>query len=396
MRKRLMSAVGIATALTFSVMPGVALAVPAPVTDVELNVPTSDFVAVDASFNPSDSARLGMPALRQLRAEMWEINPPIDGQPLRQLAAKSGLTSKEAYVNAVKGNGNLTIIGIQRAVEASYLFAHQRPFTANCEIASCLPEETALVANTGVSSWGQNLAANSRGDLTSAILEQWGHGELQALKDANGYFNTGNGHLRWLLFPDVREIGFGAVFVDGIGYFTSAHGPIFGGNTLPYRADSFPNRAYTTRLYRSADGSESPTGVRPLTVAEDTQTVVPLRLGGFTNATTVTATASSDLVEASVDSITGELLLRVGVVEEDTPVEVTTAVEYANGATENITTHLVVGDRPASLGDLTGLGPTSSSSGGSEMSPQEIIGLIVGIISLIGSLLSAARAAGLL
>lgn len=43
------------------------------------------------------------------------------------------------------------------------------------------------------------------------ILQQWGHGELDELKAANGFFNYGNAHLLMLINPKNTAFGFGYV-----------------------------------------------------------------------------------------------------------------------------------------------------------------------------------------
>ena len=100
MRTRLIAAT--TAAATALMLAPFAAADPAPVTGVELNQPADQVIAVEAKFNLTSDQQIAMRELRKLRGDMWDRNVPFNGTTLRQAAAKHGLTSRDAYVNAAQ------------------------------------------------------------------------------------------------------------------------------------------------------------------------------------------------------------------------------------------------------------------------------------------------------
>ncbi|MDY6049719.1 MAG: hypothetical protein SPI77_04040 [Corynebacterium sp.] len=127
--------------------------------------------AVEATYNPAASRTIGIDALKELRAKVWDLNPPYkeEGwinfdietiQPLPSLsslhinpltgeqvqtlwnetlqdAARSvGITTKEQYLNVIS-DPVMVAIAVQRAVEESVLtdhtyYDHNRPYNQSC------------------------------------------------------------------------------------------------------------------------------------------------------------------------------------------------------------------------------------------------------------------------
>ena len=81
---------------------------------MELNQPADQVIAVEAKFNLTSDQEIAMRELRKLRGDMWDRNVPFDGTTLRQAAAKHGLTSRDAYVNAAQYDAGLSRIALQR------------------------------------------------------------------------------------------------------------------------------------------------------------------------------------------------------------------------------------------------------------------------------------------
>ncbi|MDO5032563.1 CAP domain-containing protein [Corynebacterium sp.] len=254
MRSRLFA---VFTAAALAMAPLQASADPAPVTGVEINHPLSQAVAVKATFDFNDG-RVGFDAARQLRGEMWDINPLWNGQRLREAASSHGLNTKQKYMDALIYDAGLSKIAVQRAVEASKKFEHARTANNYCQLgapSACRAEATATINGRG--GWGNNLAAGY-GSMRATVLDGWGHGELAALNAANGRFNGANGHLYQLLNPDNRYMGFGFVSVPGSTYGTAAASTFANG---PTTVTSAPAGRQTVYLYRAAEGAERPTGI---------------------------------------------------------------------------------------------------------------------------------------
>lgn len=259
-RFRFASAITASVLATGLVTAAPALADPDPTTGVELNVSTSQFKAVPVTFDFSDSRTKGIPALKDYRARAWDLNLPYDGMSIRQQAAKHGLNSKEAYVNAVQADGGFARIAIQRAAENSDkgAISHSRPTNSTCQLSDrskCAHVSSATYQGKG--SWAEILAKHSNNvGIRSMIIDQWGKGEEKALRASSGQWTQQNGHVHTLINPELRYFGFG--YVKGSdGWFTGAG---FGSNS-PITSDNLPGGNRTVNLHRAALANETPTGI---------------------------------------------------------------------------------------------------------------------------------------
>lgn len=264
-RFRFASAITVSVLATGLVTAAPALADPDPTTGVELNVPTSQFVATPVTFDFSDSRTEGIKALKEYRARAWDLNLPFDGTPIRQKAAEYGLNTKEAYVNAVRSDGGLTRIAVQRAAENSYRtknvdgdeIVHSRPTSSACQLGAPSKCDSIWTATyKGKQGWHENLANNSQNaGIGFMIKTQWGKGEEAGLIAANGAY-AGGGHLYSLINPAHRYFGFG--YVKGTnGLYTGASTS----SSTPIEADNLPAGVQTTNLYRAAKKGQNPTGI---------------------------------------------------------------------------------------------------------------------------------------
>lgn len=245
----------VAAAATLTLAPA-ALAEPAPVTGVELGTPVQKSVAVNARFDFTEAYTVGLPQLKKLRGEMWDQNVPFNKTTLRAAAAAHGLTTKEAYVNAVQIDPDLTRIAVQRAAEQPVNgVGHYR-------VAEGVNDwNTATI--DGRRSLGENAAAGV--DMAHAIYNSWGYGELAALKELKGEWGStagGNsdGHLHTLLNPENRYYGFGYVNVYPGGAYrdfvvAEVSHEALGGAALPEGTQN-------VNLYRPAKPGETPTGIQ--------------------------------------------------------------------------------------------------------------------------------------
>lgn len=233
-----------ATATALTVVPlQTANAEPAPVTGVELGTTLAGSVAVNSRFDFTDAYTIGLPELKKLRGEMWDINPPFDGVPLRQAAAAAGLTTRDAYVNAVAIDANLTRIAVQRAAEQPLGgLTHDRAVRATID---------------GRTASGEVLSGGR--DMKGAISKGWGHGELAALRATNGHWSDKNGHLHILLNPKNRYYGFGHVNVYAGGKFYDYSAGVSSRSALGGTA--VPKGKQSLNLYRPAAAGERPTGL---------------------------------------------------------------------------------------------------------------------------------------
>lgn len=255
------------TALTLSLVPAApAFADPAPETGVETNVASSNWVAVPAEFNYADAQNSALPALKQLRGEMWDSNVPYNGSTLQAVAKSKGLNTRDAYVNAVKIDRDANSIALQRAAEQlPNSLSHSRPVRdADCQkqsVAVCKDAFSATVNGKRVK--GENLAMSPVRDgmpLSDAVSKSWGHGELAALKAAKGEWNTDNGHLHNLLNPDNKLFGFAGIN----SYSKKGKWQSFAANVVvsgTHVAENRPDKLVETNLYRAAVKGETPTGV---------------------------------------------------------------------------------------------------------------------------------------
>ena len=217
---------------------------------MELNQPADQVIAVEARFNLTSDQETAMRELRKLRGDMWDRNVPFDGTTLRQAAAEQGLTSRQAYVDAVQLDPGYQAIALQRAVEAAKKFEHVRPYNSTC-YGNCGKEDTATINGKGP--YGQVLS--TRGDIASS-MQAWGFDELAALQRLNGAWsadqNNLTGHLHSLINPRVTYVGFAAV--------TTAEGTASAGSVgyTPTGVTSYPAGQRTEVLHRPANRGEKP------------------------------------------------------------------------------------------------------------------------------------------
>ncbi|GAB3086150.1 hypothetical protein [Corynebacterium aquatimens] len=278
MRTRLFAAaVAAATALTLS--PAVASAAPAPVTDVEINVPVSNSVAFDVTFDGGAAQNVGLPELRKLRGQMWDLNPYFtlgtsnpEGYHLRDVAESFGLTTKEAYANAAHLDHGLTRIAVQRAAEhgAVSIQPHVRPDGTSAF--------TATYRNSSASG-GESLASGR--NLKDSVSKGWGHGELLALNASRGVWNYSNGHLHQMLNPSNRYYGFGEVYVPWTVHrvHTSAQA-----SKTPLGGQPLAEGTQRTWLYRAPKPGEAPTGYKQGTPGELNPLATPAGAAGSSKA----------------------------------------------------------------------------------------------------------------
>ncbi|GAA0205595.1 CAP domain-containing protein [Corynebacterium riegelii] len=251
MRKRLLAAT--LTAALIAAPLQTANAEPAPVTGVELGTTIDGAVAVNSRFDFTEAYTIGLPQLKKLRGEMWDINPPFNGVSLREAAFAAGLRTKEQYVNAVNIDANLTRIAVQRAAEQYATGGYWGELSHD----RVRPNDTWTATIDGKQSWAEILAA---GKMADAISQGWGYGELDALKRANGKSNPRNGHLHTLLNPKFHYYGFGTVNVyEGRQFYDFSAGQAsehtLGGAALPEGKQAL-------NLYRPARDGEKPTGIQ--------------------------------------------------------------------------------------------------------------------------------------
>lgn len=222
-----------------------AAADPAPVTGVELNQPAGQVVAVEAKFNLTSDQDTAMRELRKLRGDMWDRNVAFDGMTLRQAAAKQGLKTRQAYVDAAQYDAGLSRVALQRGAEAAQFFRHERPYNATCT-ANC--GDTGTATYKGKAGAGENL--HSAANMGKA-MQDWGYGEVGDLVRANGHFNTGNGHLHNLLDPQLKRYGFASVVTaEGEASVTAAGWTTAGSERIEGEQN--------TVLHRPANGRETP------------------------------------------------------------------------------------------------------------------------------------------
>lgn len=213
-------------------LPAVAVAAPDPTTGVELGVEQDQFVAVTATFDPGQGRAEGIEAIKELRALMWEKNPPYRGYgfegytgTLQDAAAKEGLNTKEDYVNAVQADENMNWIAIQRALENAHLeeLSHDRPNG---------PESKIMVRDGNTFDTMESLSAGPF-SMREQIVDQMGKGEYQALVNLDGkpgdtqiwnaekrqFEKASSGHLMHLLYPRYKNYGVGLVWATPAGKY---------------------------------------------------------------------------------------------------------------------------------------------------------------------------------
>lgn len=225
----------------------VAHAEPEPTTGVETGVTEDQWMAVLVEFDYADADR-GFRAQQELRAEMWDINPPFNGMSLREAVSKEGLTTKEQYVNGFSLDYNLS---------------HKRPSGVDCAWALNSPrlksESTATI--NGESPMGANLPAGNP-SITQAVKQPWGYGELNELRAADGQWTMNSGHLHTSLNPQVKFHGFALVkqLQDNRG--TNYVATVFSTTALTGGDQPLPKGRNLQNLYRAAVQGETPTGIQ--------------------------------------------------------------------------------------------------------------------------------------
>ena len=202
-------AVATAAALSLAFPTAIAGAAPSPTTGVELVKGAENFDTVDASFDPDEGNSVGLPALRELREWAWDANPLYrgygyegfkQGTRLQDVARKAGITTKEEYLD-ITADSDLHWIAIQRAVESSVKFAHQRPDGSSIRTATRGDTTPSLESiSAGVS-------------LRDAIITHWGKNEVAELNRNGGVWSGATGHAVHLLHPNHKVWGFGQVKV---------------------------------------------------------------------------------------------------------------------------------------------------------------------------------------
>lgn len=143
-------------------------------------------------------------ALKKLRSQMWDENVPFDGSTLQQVAKSSGYNTKDAYVNGFTWDADLERIAIQRAAETAVHgeIDHKRTNSDNqMDIFTAIVKKTGRSMNNEILAWGDR-------NIASAIIDNWGNGEKQALIDNHGNYNSANGHLYALIDPRNKAYGF--------------------------------------------------------------------------------------------------------------------------------------------------------------------------------------------
>lgn len=191
-------------------------------------------VGVPVDVNQSQARLAGVPALRELRGMMWDRNPPFvpwsstTTRTLRQVAAQQGITTRDAYVNAVQWDQHLDFMALERIAESSYnfpQFIHQR--TNGGSIYS--------LARNGYGLSGENLQWNGMdSDVRSIIVgavDWWGVREYDALVAANGRFNSANGHLHTLIDPSHTGVAFAVNQDNGMSVALVADRPAVSGQS---------------------------------------------------------------------------------------------------------------------------------------------------------------------
>lgn len=266
MKQRNLAALGVAA--TLASYPLTAQAVPEPTTGVELNHPLTATVGVPVAFDFAYGEE-GFAALKELRAEMWDKNPPFKrelwlpgntretiGPNLRDVAKHYGYSTKDEYVNSLVYDHGHTRIAVQRAVErGGPVIGHSRPYNSACELpaGTCWPEETATINGVGGI---QNLGYDPYRTRMSAIVKKgWGGpAEYQGLLAADGKLDGNGGHLWHLLNPEVTHWGFATVYIDNEAYMAASMGK-------PTGVTSYPRGFQQTVVYRAAHEHETPTGI---------------------------------------------------------------------------------------------------------------------------------------
>lgn len=197
---------------------------------INLGIDTNTFPARSAVFKIKQdeyNKRLALSTLREIRAKMWDENIPYtldesnpDNTRIRDYLSSVGINSKEAYVNQTKWSVDLEKIALQRAFEVkSTGLSHVRPDGSSY---------TTAVLDNGTKTYAEILASNSGGLDAAKALKQWaysprknfnGKSEYDLIKESNGVYNSGNGHLHIALDPAYPYFGLAVINTVAVGEF---------------------------------------------------------------------------------------------------------------------------------------------------------------------------------
>lgn len=158
-------------------------------------------VTIDRQLNQTAVREEALTAMRELREEMWDLNPWFDGKKLQDAVKAAGFQGKADYAQALEWDNELEAYAVQRSVEVSYVWAHNRP--DGSDALDTAPEKV----------HGENLSMGYP-TVTAAIKQSWGYGELDALNATQGFLSKPdqkvNGHLHNQLNPRFKSFGVGA------------------------------------------------------------------------------------------------------------------------------------------------------------------------------------------
>ncbi|MFY9263053.1 MAG: hypothetical protein GX483_04530 [Actinomycetaceae bacterium] len=196
-----------------------------------------------------------MSATRALRGDMWDRNVPFNGMTLRQAAAKEGIYTRSDYVYGFVWDASIERIAVQRAVETRVhgQIAHKRTVSGDSVWSATYWNQR---AHSEIIAWGYS-------SMYTAVYNGWGHGEVNALIAANGWFNSANGHLHALIDPGLKYHGAAAVGNVDLGmaarnlvYSPNQAGTGWQGTyTLSYAVDRSSLSGYANSWYKDSLGN---------------------------------------------------------------------------------------------------------------------------------------------
>lgn len=290
------------------VAPLISLTQPAPVAEAaapgfcqpSLNLGTNKdsgmLVGVPVDVDQSQARLAGVPALRELRGIMWDKNPPFvpwgsnTTRTLRQVAAQEGITTRDAYINAVQWDQHLDFMALERLAESSYnfpQFIHQR--TNGGSIYS--------LTRKGYGLSGENLQWNGMdSDVPSIIVgavDWWGVREYDALVSANGRFNSANGHLHTLIDPSHTGVAFAVNQDNGMSVALVADRPAVSGQSSAKGDHTITVGVHPSAVYASPPQVVA-VGSRVSFVLNAYNANASCVNGTFTSSNTAIATVSAD------------------------------------------------------------------------------------------------------
>lgn len=240
-------------------------------------------------------------AVRDLRAKAWDENVPYtqDGSnsnnmKLRDYLKSVGISSKDAYLNSIGYSKDHEKIAIQRAFELDITdLSHQRPDGSSYG--------TAVLPN-GSKPYAEIVAWNTRDFSPKLAVDQWsvlprsnfdGKSEYDMLKESNGVYDNGNGHLHILLDPAYTSLGlaitnsnrnnfavmnFGVDKKSGsdatglVGEYTMA----FGGASLDIKNDSLSDESIK-KLKEAVDTNKRTIDAARFLIENAPETIKPVR-----------------------------------------------------------------------------------------------------------------------